>query len=63
MSTSSNNSNKQNNQFLDDIYADIKRKQKLRRYRTAAVILTLYVVALVGSAIIGWNIGDCLRQL
>lgn len=53
MSTSNNTPNKQNNQYLDDIYADIKRKQKYRRIRTKAFILTVGVIALVGGAYLG----------
>lgn len=53
MPTSNNTPNKQNNQYLDDIYADIKRKQRQRRIRTKAIILILGVTALVGGAYLG----------
>lgn len=62
MSTPINNSNKQNDQFLDDIYADIKQKQRRRSRRTIAIIVLICVTALVAGCVLGWKFGIYLQD-
>lgn len=62
MSTNTNNSNKQNDQFLDDIYADIKQKQRRRSRRTIVVISLIAIAALVAGCALGWKFGTYLQN-